>query len=144
MLRLVLDQTDPLYRHLGDDPVRPGIPHHVRITGNREVWALTDGGRPLAMTCVAYTGDIPATEDDLNWGGHRAAVFYTIWSYSRGSGRELIIGAMGAIGAARPWVREWVTLSPPGETARRFHLANGAQLWRDNGSTVNYRYSRTS
>jgi hypothetical protein len=69
------------------------------------------------------------------------AVFYTIWSYSAGAGRQLIQQAQGAIKQTNPEVNTWVTLSPKTEMARKFHHRNGAQTLRENQDTVNYIYS---
>ena len=69
------------------------------------------------------------------------AVFYTIWSYRPGAGRKLIRAAAAWIRKHRPEISEFVTLSPPTEMARTFHLRNGARELRVNGDTVNYLYS---
>jgi hypothetical protein len=37
-----------------------------------------------------------------------------------------------------------VTLSPKTEMARRFHLKNGAIIFRENIETINYEYTKTS
>lgn len=139
MLHLITAH-DPLYCRLSDDPVRPHIPNYLRVSGNREVWALVHDSQPLAITCVAYCDNIPATEDDLFHSGNTVAVFYTIWSYSRGFGRQLILDTLSTLKKRHNNVRDWVTLSPPGEMARKFHLQNGATVYRDCGTTVNYRY----
>mgnify|MGYP003349730749 CR=1 FL=1 len=39
-----------------------------------------------------------------------------------------------------PGVQTYVTLSPKTEMARRFHLKNGAGVYRENSDTVNYIY----
>jgi hypothetical protein len=68
------------------------------------------------------------------------AVFYTIWSYRPGAGRRLIIAARRWIEENRQDIKEFVTLSPPTEMARIFHLRNGAGVFRVNHDTVNYVY----
>jgi hypothetical protein len=68
------------------------------------------------------------------------AVFYTIWSYTAGSGRRLIMSARSWIGMNRSNVQEYVTLSPPTDMARVFHIRNGAEVLRVNADTVNYLY----
>jgi len=68
------------------------------------------------------------------------AVFYTIWSYKPGAGRDLIIAAQKSIEAEFPRIQTYVTLSPKTEMARRFHLKNGAREFRENISTINYIY----
>ena len=68
------------------------------------------------------------------------AVFYTIWSYKAGKGRELLIQAVKEIQNTHPSVNRFVTLSPKSDTARRFHLKNGAIIFRENIDTTNYEY----
>jgi hypothetical protein len=70
------------------------------------------------------------------------AVFYTIWSYRPGAGRDLILNAVNYIKNNKPNISRFVTLSPPTEMARRFHLKNGAHVFRENAETVNYEYIR--
>ena len=54
------------------------------------------------------------------------AVFYTVWSYSRGSGRELINQLAQQIADTREDIWHWVTLSPITDMAENFHIKNGA------------------
>jgi hypothetical protein len=68
------------------------------------------------------------------------AVFYTIWSYASGAGRRLIEEAQAEIRRDNPEVMTYVTLSPKTEMARKFHLKNGAEVFRENSDTVNYLY----
>jgi hypothetical protein len=68
------------------------------------------------------------------------AVFYTIWSYAAGAGRELIQEAQRSIEQEFPGIETYVTLSPKTEMARKFHLKNGAGVYRENSDTVNYIY----
>ena len=67
-------------------------------------------------------------------------VFYSIWSYKPGAGRELLLQTVKNIKEDYPTVTTFVTLSPPTEMARRFHLKNGATVYRTNTETVNYEY----
>jgi hypothetical protein len=57
-----------------------------------------------------------------------------------GAGRELIVEAQQSIAAEMPNVQTFVTLSPKTEMARRFHLKNGAGVYRENSDTINYIY----
>ena len=68
------------------------------------------------------------------------AVFYTIWSYAPGAGRNLIFEAVDYIKTTYPSIRRFVTLSPKTEMAKRFHIKNGAITFRENQETVNYEY----
>ena len=67
-------------------------------------------------------------------------VFYTIWSYTKGSGRELIINASKHILKEHPTIKNIVTLSPKTEMAEKFHIRNGAWHFRENPDTINYAY----
>jgi hypothetical protein len=68
------------------------------------------------------------------------AVFYTIWSYVPGAGRKLIVQARNWLIANRTEIKTFVTLSPPTDMARVFHLRNGAGVLSVNEDTVNYIY----
>jgi hypothetical protein len=103
---------------------------------------LKDGDQTLAVTCVKFLETIPAAVDDLvvMIGSATTAVFYTIWSYTAGAGRELIVEAQKSIESEFPEIQNYVTLSPKTEMARRFHLKNGARELRENTDTINYIY----
>jgi hypothetical protein len=53
-------------------------------------------------------------------------VFYTVWSYSRGSGSKLINQLAQQVADTREDIWHWVTLSPLTEMAEKFHIKNGA------------------
>jgi hypothetical protein len=69
------------------------------------------------------------------------AVFYTIWSYEAGAGRRLLFTAVDEIRAKYPTITRFVTLSPKTEMARKFHLKNGAVVFRENLDSINYEYT---
>lgn len=132
----------PLAQHLKDDPVRPDIPHEIRVKDNAEVFALQVGEELSAMVCVKYSDHIPSNveellEQSLN---PSVAVFYTIWSYAAGAGRDMILEARKYIERTNPNIKDFVTYSPKTEVAKRFHLKNGAQIYRENTDSVNYKY----
>jgi hypothetical protein len=52
----------------------------------------------------------------------------------------LIEEAQAEIKREHPEVDTYVTLSPKTEMARKFHLKNGAEVFRENPDTVNYLY----
>ena len=89
-----------------------------------------------------YDVNVPAAEYDLfdAESTPRVAVFYTIWSYRSGAGRELLLAAVDHIKRNRPNVQRFVTLSPKTEMAYRFHINNGARVLRENAVTINYEY----
>lgn len=128
---------------LKDDPVRPDIAPESRVGPYGEIMYLQDDTEKThAVLCVKYCTEIPATVDELinDPGNDEVAVFYTIWSYKAGAGAQLIFKAVDHIKQDRPSINRFVTLSPRTETARRFHLRNGAMVYRENPDTVNFQY----
>ncbi len=144
MLHIIRDLQDNLLNLIKDDPVRPELPADFRVNGNSEIYVLQDDltKQPLAVTCVKFLEQIPASVDDLTRTVVKTntAVFYTIWSYAQGAGRTLIEQAQQQIKQEHPEVETYVTLSPKTEMARKFHLKNGAEVYRENPDTVNYLY----
>ena len=143
MLHLIELLTDRFFEFLKDDPVRPHIPHDNRVGNNKDIFVLRDIDDAVkAITCVSYQDFVPASEVELfSLSEHPTiAVFYTIWSYRPGAGRALIFDAVAHIKETRPEIRQFVTLSPQTEMARRFHHKNGAVTLRTNADTVNYEY----
>lgn len=145
MLHVIQSISDPRTALILDDPVRPEIPISDRINQFGEIFVLCDDltHQSLAVVCCAYRDFIPADCSELQlWPlAPTVAVFYTIWSYKPGSAQQLILAAQQWIRRSRPEIREFVTLSPPTDMARRFHIKNGAQVCRINSDTVNYSYS---
>lgn len=144
MLHFITDLGHKLLEFIKDDPVRPEIPKDFRVSNGRFVAALAeDDNDPEAMVCVSFHDFVPQDVNDLNNTATvpTTAVFYTIWSYKAGKGRELLIQAVKEIQKSHPSVTTFVTLSPKTEVARRFHLKNGAIVFRENIETVNYKYN---
>lgn len=132
---------------LVDDPVRPHIAPNRRYGHNRGLFALTymDEASPHAISCCAFIGEIPPDEERLlaDHDEFNVAVFYTVWATKnsiKGSGRVIINQALNHIRWFKPYVKYVVTLSPKTEMARRFHLSNGATMYRENKDTINYEY----
>lgn len=143
MLHVIKDLQDNLLKLIKDDPVRPELTPEFRVNDNSRIFVLKDDNdQPLAVTCVKFLDRIPAAVDDLaEVAVHtNTAVFYTIWSYAQGAGRKLIQEAQEEIRKEKPEVSTYVTLSPKTEMARKFHLKNGADVYRENPDTVNYLY----
>ena len=142
MLHTITTITDDLETLIKDDPVRPEISVARRVNSNSRIYMLKDGDQTQAVTCVKFLQAIPAAVDDLAElvGSATTAVFYTIWSYTAGAGRELIVQAQQSIESEFPEIQTYVTLSPKTEMARRFHLKNGAGIYRENSDTINYIY----
>ena len=142
MLHTITSISDDLAALIKDDPVRPEIPLSERVNSNSRIYMLKDGDQTLAVTCVKFLETIPSAVDDLVviLGSATTAVFYTIWSYTAGAGRELIVSAQKSIELEFPEIQTYVTLSPKTEMARRFHLKNGARELIENRDTINYIY----
>ena len=143
MIYTIPNLTDPLAAYLKDDPVRPHIPHEERFGSNRAVFALTEQDQVSAVVCARLCSTIPSSEQELlndQTDNPDTAVFYTIWSYKPGAGQRLIREGLEQIKNQLPNVKRFVTLSPPTEMARKFHLRNGAHIFRVNEQSVNYEY----
>lgn len=142
MLHFIKDLTDKLLEFIKDDPVRPEIPTKFRVSDGRVVAALVNEEKPEAMVCISFHDFIPKDVNELNTTAvvPTTAVFYTIWSYKGGKGQELLIRAVREIQVQHPSITRFVTLSPKTEVARRFHLRNGAIVFRENIDTINYEY----
>ena len=142
MLYTITCITEDLETLIKDDPVRPEIPLTDRVNVNSRMYVLKDGDKTEAVTCVKFLNSIPEAVEDMAGLVESAttAVFYTIWSYAAGAGRTLIQEAQKSIEAEFPGIDTYVTLSPKTEMARRFHLKNGAGVYRENSTTINYIY----
>lgn len=142
MLTFIKEIGNALLDFIKDDPVRPEISKDFRVSNGRMVAALVEEEQPTAMVCVSFHDFIPEDVNDLNTTAvvPTTAVFYTIWSYKAGKGRELLIQAVREIQKTHPSVTRFVTLSPKTDVARRFHLRNGAIIFRENVDSTNYEY----
>ena len=142
MLQTITQISEEIVRLLKDDPVRPEIPAERRINSNSRIYMVRDGEQPRAITCVKFLEAVPSSVEELvdGVGSATTAVFYTIWSYAAGAGRDLIVEAQRSIESEFPGIQTYVTLSPKTEMARRFHLKNGARELRENFDTINYIY----
>lgn len=144
MLHIIKSLTDPLIEYIKDDPVRPEIPAEWRVTSSREVFVLLgENKQPTAIVCVAYCKEVPDSVATLYQDvgvDPNIAVFYTIWSYTHGAGRDLITKSRQYLGDEYSHINRYITLSPTTEMARQFHIKNGASVFRTNTNTVNYQY----
>ena len=143
MLHFIKDLSHQLLNFIKDDPVRPEIPTEFRVSNGRLVAALAGSNMdPDAMVCVSFHDFVPEDVNGLSEITQvpTTAVFYTIWSYKAGSGQRLLREAVKGIQEQYPSITRFVTLSPKTELAKRFHLKNGAIVFRENLETVNYEY----
>ena len=141
--QLTLEETQ---QYITDDTVRPHLTSEYRTTDGRQVWGLFEdqyavadepSNTPLAVICVAYTNAVPKNETELHWYSNASgtgavstttAVFYTVWSYSKGAGQTIVNSVANHIRDTHTEIENWVTLSPLTEMAERFHTKNGARL----------------
>jgi hypothetical protein len=125
---------------IADDPVRPHISAGWRTRSGREVYGLYADETLRAVICVAYTDEVPTCERDMGWVGTDVAVFYTVWSYEKGAGRDIVFSVAEHIRKTNPDVKRWVTLSPLTEMAEKFHLKNGAKFIAKHTECQNFEY----
>ena len=126
-----------------DDPVRPHISADWRTRSGRQVYGLFEDESYEALRaviCVAYTDEVPTCERDLGWTGTDFAVFYTVWSYDKGAGRDIVFAVANYIKRTNPDVKRYVTLSPLTEMAEKFHLKNGAVFLKKHTDCQNFEY----
>jgi hypothetical protein len=142
MIKFIRDISNSLLEYIKDDPVRPNLSVDFRVSDGRMVIALMDEDTPAAMVCVSLHDFIPSSVEDLaeTASAPTAAIFYTIWSYKPGSGKDLLFKATEALKAEYPTLNRFVTLSPKTEMAKKFHHKNGAETFRENADTINYEY----
>ena len=138
----IVDEKSMWVGFYKDDPVRPHINQLFRISDNRKMFGLFDDNfmNCRAIVCVAFNKDVCTSENDLSNDGNNVATFYTVWSYEKGAGRQMVLEAAEAIKQSRP-VTRFVTLSPLTEMAERFHLRNGALLIARGTECQNFEYT---
>jgi hypothetical protein len=134
----------PVYNLLLADPVRPHIYILDRFALNREVIVgYEDEGliKPTAVCCVAWLDYIPAFEEELFYTDNRihdVAVMYSIWSLQNGGATNLVHLMLPYF--KYRYAKRVMTLSPKTEMAKNFHLKNGAIIYRENETSINYEY----
>lgn len=143
MIYIIPSKDHPYSKLLKDDPVRPNISPELRFGPHRYVIANENNGLVEAIVCSKACSKVPTSEEELlsDPGGTEAIVFYTIWSYKKGAGADLINEGIKMVKQELPFIKRYVTLSPTTEMAKRFHLKNGASIFRENATTVNYEYN---
>jgi len=159
MIRIL--ELPEVEKYINDDPVRPHLTADFRTSCNGEVYGLFEDTYaaahepmldPLAIICVAYTNEVPESEESLKFltqaasqDGQRGtvAVFYTVWSYDKGAGRKIVLDVSNYIKETKPWIKQWVTLSPLTKMAERFHIRNGAVLLDKYDTCQNFDYTES-
>ncbi len=142
MLHTITSLDHYIMTYIKDDPVRPELSREFRVQPGRFISAHIEGSQPRAIVCVSLHDRIPTTVEELHAVATQptVAIFYTIWSYSPGAGRALLLDTVNDIRSRIPGITRFVTLSPKTEMAKRFHLKNGAFVLQENSETVNYEY----
>jgi len=138
MIRKISNEEHYLF---ADDPVRPHIESSFRILQPNETFVYSSDNKTIeAVVCVAYNDLVPSNEEELKKTGSSVATFYTVWSYKKGAGTEILFNALRHIKENKPMVKRFVTLSPCTEMATRFHLKNGATLLNKYEEFQNFEY----
>lgn len=149
MLRII--DTPELWHLFDDDPVRPHLNAAFRTSLGRQSFVLYNNNETevRAVICCAYTNQVPITEQQLDYYSQaacadetippRIAVFYTVWSYNQGAGRDIVLAARDYARDIRG-CKQFVTLSPLTKMAERFHLKNGAKLIDRGDECQNFEY----
>ena len=143
MIHVIETQDDPLTKLINDDPVRPNIPISNRIGEFSKVLVLLENNEPQSVICISFQDFIPISENELFQspdGNPTVAVLYTVWAIKHGGGQKLVFDALNYIKTFYPSVKRVVTLSPPTNMARKFHIRNGASELQVNETTVNFEY----
>jgi hypothetical protein len=145
MINHFYSYTPELEAIIKNDPVRPHIPMHKRFGDNRAISVFGSIDDPGAVVCYSILDSAPKSEDDLFTSitlAPNVACLYTIWSIKRGDARKLVFEMLRYLRDEKG-VKRVVTLSPSTDMARRFHMNNGAFIFRVNEGedTVNYEYT---
>jgi len=140
MLRKI---TNIDFDKIKDDPVRPELDMKYRLMYGREVYAIEEDEKIKAVICVAYSKIVPKKLCHLNLFAREdgnIAVFYTVWSYEKGYGRNIVFAVRDEIKNKNLRINRFVTLSPKTQMAYDFHTKNGAVLISSNETSDNYEY----
>lgn len=145
---MIREADESILPFLSDDPVRPNIPHHVRLANKNKVFYYYDSEsdtQPKAIVCAAFRDYVPTKEDDIlevrESEKGTILTLYTIWSYAAGAGRNLVFELLDYVKDSLGEIERIVTLSPKTDMARRFHMKNGAVELQENDTTINYEYT---
>lgn len=144
---MIKEADESILPFLSDDPVRPNIPHHIRLGDKNKVFCYYESEsdtQPKAIVCAAFRDYVPTKEDDILQSpeADKSSVLtlYTIWSYAAGAGRSLVFELLDYVKDSLGEIERIVTLSPKTDMARNFHMKNGAVQLQENDTTINYEY----
>lgn len=126
------------------DPIHPDVGPEFKTAKGRDVYGLmTPDGEWKAFMCLARTVNVPRNMkelDEMTDPSGSVVVPYTVWSFEKGAGREMINEVLWVAKVVLKSVERVVTLSPTTMMAEKFHLRNGATKFRINEDTVNFEY----
>lgn len=131
-------------KYIKDDPIRPYLSIEWRTQPGRKIYSIYKEDSPAAIICTALTTHVPTDEEELETYTSekgKIAIFYTVWSYEKGAGREIVFDVAKHM-VENFNVTRLITLSPKTEMAKRFHLKNGAFVLQENQSSINYEYPK--
>ena len=144
---ILIEATESEKYLIADDPVRPELNFDFRVGSNKDFFIYMNEytGNVSSAICVSYNDFVPKTVPELqyypdNMDPPSIAVFYTVWSYEKGEGRDIVFKAVDRIREEKVYVHRFVTLSPKTRMAERFHLRNGAVLISENEESNNFEY----
>ena len=137
------DVTDKVDLWFNKDPVRPELDIKFRTHKGRSVFGLhNEQGEFKSFICISRTVDIPKDTKELEeYTSESGSVVvpYSVWSYERGAGRE-VVNRILSIASEDDSISRVVTLSPKTDMARKFHIKNKAIELSVNDTTVNFEY----
>lgn len=112
------------------DSIEQALEQAQTIQGDLKVWPCGTITNRLGETMIYDTsGNLaPCVRGKAIEDTHNIAVFYTVWSYQQGAGRQLVNQLAEHIRDTNTLIWHWVTLSPITEMAERFHIKNGAKF----------------
>jgi hypothetical protein len=141
-LSIINSYSDHWIKVLEQDPVRRHIKYWERIASNREVFVINDGIMIYSVLCAAYLDNVPRNEDELLTipTYYNVVCFYSIWSNKSGYGKKILDHTLNHLRCVRPYITRVVTLSPKTDMATKFHMGNGAKMFRENEDSINYEY----
>jgi len=147
-----LDQID-----ITEDPVRPELSVEFRKSNGKRILGLRDEvGDTAAIICIAFTNEVPSSVEEMALMAHdaynqsilrgglvgRIAIAYTVWARKKGGGKHILNEVYKKF-KREHHIDRLLTLSPLTEMAEKFHLKNGAKLFRRNEDTQNFEYDIT-
>ena len=139
---------DPAYRYpSAHASMTDALEQAQHFQGNLKLWPCGTVTNRFGETMIYDTqGNLaPRGRKRIILDERDVAVFYTVWSYGGGAGRQLVNQLSEHIRDTRDEISQWVTLSPLTKMAERFHIKNGAKFVAsyDDNQTFEYTHLMT-